>query len=90
VGANSGDRIFSLLSEPSPNAAGAQGLGGFSAQGASRRVIVLTGVLLGPADESDRMRRREFVTLIGGVDAEPFQSRHAFAILLVRAAVSEG
>jgi hypothetical protein len=31
VGANSGDRIFSLLSEPSPNAAGAQGLGGFSA-----------------------------------------------------------
>jgi hypothetical protein len=45
------DRIFSLLSEPSPNAAGAQGLGGFSAQGASRRVIVLTGVLLGPADE---------------------------------------
>ena len=31
VGANSGDRIFSLLSEPSSNAASAQGLGRFSA-----------------------------------------------------------
>jgi hypothetical protein len=38
VGANSGDRIFSLLSEPSPNGAGAQGLGGFSAQGTPRRI----------------------------------------------------
>jgi hypothetical protein len=32
----------------------------------------------------------EIGSLIGGVAAEPFQSRHAFAILLVRAAVSEG
>src|SRR4029077_10835255 len=52
VGANSGNRIFSLVSEPSPNAAGAQGLGGFSAQGAPRRVIVLTSVLLAAAHGS--------------------------------------
>jgi len=31
MGANSGDRIFSLLSEPPPDAASAQGLGRFSA-----------------------------------------------------------
>src|ERR1700730_5242433 len=38
VGDNSGDGIFSLLSEPSPNATGAEGLGGFPAQGAPQCV----------------------------------------------------
>src|SRR4029077_6879807 len=40
MGANSGDRIFSLLSEPPPDAAGAQGVPGFSAQGTPRRIAV--------------------------------------------------
>jgi Predicted 3'-5' exonuclease related to the exonuclease domain of PolB len=37
MGVNPGDRIFSLLSEPTPDAAGAQGVPGFSAQGTPRR-----------------------------------------------------
>jgi hypothetical protein len=40
MGANSGDRIFSLLSEPPPDAAGAQGVPGFSAQRTPRRIAV--------------------------------------------------
>jgi len=40
MGANSGDRIFSLLSEPTPDAACAQGVPGFSAQGTPRRIAV--------------------------------------------------
>src|SRR5215471_15517156 len=38
MGANSGDRIFSLLSEPPSDAAGAQGLGRFSTRRAPWRV----------------------------------------------------
>ena len=70
MGANSGDRIFSLLSEPPPDAAGAQGVGGFSAQGAPRRIAVCPSLTV----ERQMRAVKEFLSALEAV-ADPNPDR---------------